>query len=1411
MTDSAPAPINGERKGWLARQSVARKIVFGIGAAFAMLLLLVGAGLLWVDSDSGHRFLARQVGGLEFENGLEIDVGRIEGSVYGEMTVHDLTLSDPKGTFLVIPQAQVDWRPFAYLRSHIDIKSLTADLATLQRVPEFKPTPPTNDPLLPDLDIDVGEFRIGQLVAERPVAGQRQVAAIDGTAHIADRRAQVTLNAVTVAGGGNDGGDRLALVLDAVPEQNKLDLKLDLRAPESGVLAALAGLSEPLTLRIAGKGDWAAWNGRADADYGTGELARLALQARGGTFTVSGPMQLGRLFEGPTAALLGPETLLDLKGTLADRRVDLLGNASSEAFRLNTKGIVDLSDNSFDGLQLGFALLQPSTLAENLQGRGLRALLELDGAFATPTVDYTINADRLQLDDMGLEQLRASGKAVVDADAIMIPLKAQVARITGLDTVAGGRLDNVTLAGDLAVDWPRILSDNMRIRSDRIDAGLILLADASKGFYSGAIDGKINNYRIESVGIFNLETNADLESSGNAGFALRGKLRARSTSLFSDGVRAFLGGDLVAAGDVLYGTDGIFRFSNLRLTAPDVRVTGGSGTYAPDGKLALTADGVTDKYGPVGVKLAGTMDDIRATVTASRPGLGIGLANLEADIVTAPGGYRLDARGQTDYGPLTADVSLGMGKQLTLGINSADLAGIAFTGSLTQTAAGPFKGRLVADGRGVNGIARLDASGKFQQALVNLRARDTTLPGPAQLSVGSAIIDARVILYDQPQVIADAQINRTSFNGTDINAARAKIDYRGGKGKAQLVAEGVRGVPFRIAANADLQPKLWRAALTGRVRGIDFKTTSPARIIPSAKGYELLPTKVDFGRGSARLAGTYGQGLKIQSRLDALDLAIANAFYPTLGVNGRATGSLDFEQPTLNAFPRADARLSIARFTRTTSASVSQPVDVNFVGKLLPDGGEARAVLRQRGAVIGRMVASLRPLPPGAGTWTKRLLSAPLGGGIRYNGPADTLFSFTGLSDQSLSGSIGMAADFTGRVEQPQLAGIVRGKGLTYENQTYGTRLTGMALAGKFEGSRLEIEQLTAAAGKGTIKASGYASIAGAEGYPMDIDIAMANAQLSRSGALAMAATGNVKLTKTAGQTALLSGDISMPESRYQLTRQGAAQVPELSGVRFKPPRGPARITGNEPAEPSPGLLALVRLDLGVKANERLYVSGMGLESEWRADLRITGTSAEPRIVGPVQLIRGTLDFAGRSFELTEGRIGFTGGKTFDPTITMVATETVEDVQVNVNVTGRAFDPNIVFSSVPGLPQDEILARILFGSSIGNLSAVQAVQLAASLNSLRGTGGGLNPLGKLRSATGIDRLRILGADETQGRGTALAAGQYITDDVYIEFITDARGYTATQLEISLTPTLSILSQTGGSGQTDINVQYRKNF
>src|SRR3546814_10188297 len=109
---------------------------------------------------------------------------------------------------------------------------------------------------------------------------------------------------------------------------------------------------------------------------------------------------------------------------------------------------------------------------------------------------------------------------------------------------------------------------------------------------------------------------------------------------------------------------------------------------------------------------------------------------------------------------------------------------------------------------------------------------------------------------------------------------------------------------------------------------------------------------------------------------------------------------------------------------------------------------------------------------------------------------------------------------------------------------------------------------------------------------------------------------------------------------------------------------------------------------------------------------------------------------------LFRSRNRYTGAREINPTLDLSGSSDIEGVTTILTVTGRAFDPQISFTSNPALPQAEVVARILFGSSVANLSAIQAVQLASSLHALRGGGGGLHPLGTLRSAPGIDRSEV---------------------------------------------------------------------
>ena len=188
----------------------------------------------------------------------------------------------------------------------------------------------------------------------------------------------------------------------------------------------------------------------------------------------------------------------------------------------------------------------------------------------------------------------------------------------------------------------------------------------------------------------------------------------------------------------------------------------------------------------------------------------------------------------------------------------------------------------------------------------------------------------------------------------------------------------------------------------------------------------------------------------------------------------------------------------------------------------------------------------------------------------------------------------------------------------------------------------------------------------------------------------------------------------------------------------------------------------------------------------------------------------GNYEFAGKRFTLTRGRIGFDGSAPPDPQLDIAASADLSGTNATVTVRGSALRPEIVFSSVPAMPEEELLARVLFGSSVSQISAPEALQLGAAVASLHG-GGGLDPINKLRSAIGLDRLRIVSADAALGRQTGVAAGKYLGRRFYAEVVTDGRGYSATNLEFRVTSWLSLLGSVSTVGRQSVNARVSHDY
>ena len=1379
-----------------------------IGCIVLALLLIVAAIVFGLNTAPGRSFLVGRIAGFESASGLHASVGRIEGSLYGRMTLVNLTVYDTKGAFLTAPAVTVDWRPFAYLHKQVDLRELSANTITLARLPVMKPVPSDpNAPLLPDIDVSVGRLAIDRFVVEPPVTGKRHIVSLNGSAEIADGRATIDANAAATIAPGVAGGDRLVLKLDAVPDKNRLILDAKLTAPAGGLVDSYARLGKPIALSIGGRGDWASWQGRANGTLAGQPLADFAINAQSGTFYVKGSTQPGLVLTGPAARLVEPALSLDLIAKLAERRIDARLAARSSALAVDAQGLIDLGQSRFTNLRVDADLLKPGAIADNVVGRDVHAQLLLDGPFATPLVDYRLRATAIGFGATLVEGLAAQGRARIDSDRILVPIAATAKRVSGLNAAAGGLLTNLRINGDLAYSGGRVLSDNLKLRSDRIDATAIIVADIAKGTYTGALKGRVNDYQVDGLGRINIVTDAHLITGPKGGFGIKGRVRVETRRLDNASVRDFLGGNAIVTADVGFTPEGVATVQNLRVAAPQFRVTDGGGSYRQDGRIDFRAVGNSAKYGPVAVTATGTVAKPVVKLRAARPNVGIQLSDVEAELVGTAQGYQVRANGGSPYGPFSADLLVRTAKgPLAIDIHAARFAGIDFAGNIVQTRAGPFAGVLRANGSGFDGTVSLAAAGSVQRADVVARANSARLPSDPPVTIQSGIVRATALLYPAgPSVTADARLINVRRDTLVLDNAQVRVRYQNGRGEIGLVTSGQSGVPFNVALQAALAPDRIRVNATGAANGIPFRLAAPAEIVRAGGGWRLSPATVVLPQGQVRLAGRYGTATELQAQLDNLDLSIAQAFVPGLGLGGKASGTLNFTLPAGGGFPSGQARLDVTRFTRTGVATVSEPVDIAFLGTLSNTGGDARALIRRGGAVVGRMQARLAPIPGGA-SWSSRLMAAPLSGGIRYNGPAEVLWGLTGITGQEISGPIAIAADFGGRVNQPSLTGVIRANALAYENEIYGTRITNIALQGRFTQSRFEIASLTGKAGSGTLSAKGYVGFDAAGGYPIDIAATLDKAQLARSDALAATVSGTVNVTNSKAAGALIKADLRLPEVRYEIIRQGAAEVAELEGVRRK---GAPPVSGATEAAAVPSIW---KLDMRIRAENQLYVSGMGLESEWSTDLRIGGTSGAPVVSGRLDIVRGTYSFAGRRLDISSGTVTFRGGALTDPDINIVASTTVESVTATVTIGGTGQHPQIVFSSTPALAQDEVLSRLLFGASVTSLSPTQAIQLASALNSLRGSGGGgLNPLGKLRSASGISRLRVLGADKTAGRGTSLAAGQYISKNIYVEIITDARGFTATQLQVGISKALSILSQTSSFGGSNVTVKYSKDY
>jgi translocation and assembly module TamB len=1390
MTETAIDTGSEELPRRRLRQDWARRLLNELLALFIALLFLLAGLLVLLDSAPGHRFIVDQLSRMESQSGLRIRIGRIDGSIFGKSQLRNVSVSDARGVFLTSPNIKLDWTPGAWLEHKLYVDSMTAERVSLIRLPGLKPTT-RKGPILPGFDIHVGELRIDRLDIGPQVGGKARSGSVRGKADVNHGRALVELQSVL-----NNGGDRIAFHLDAEPDRNKFDLFARVIAPADGFIPALIGSKRDLSLIIDGKGSWTRWRGAAALDLSGKPTARLALGVDSGRYRLQGQWAPAQFMTGKFQRLTYPLVTIRGDATLKDRLLEGQLSASSPELRAVAMGTLDLGANHYRGMRLGIDLLKPRALFPNMTGKSVRMVWTLDGPFATADYSYRLTSDFVQFDDTGFTGLHAEGRGRLSPWPMRVPIRLAAKAITGVGDVAGAMLANPQIEGWLQITPKLVRGDDLKLTSAKWNGKLSVLIDLVTGRFDVLLSGQMKRYLIPGLGLVDVVTDLHVvPGPNNQGSHVVGTAKAWVRRLDNSFFQSLTGGLPSLTTNLERGQDGIVHFINLQVYSPKLRLTG-SGVRFKDGTFHIDASGRQAKYGPLRMTLDGHIDRPKLNIFLPRPNDTLGLSNVHLALDPTPAGYNYRANGGSRLGPFTSagQILLPHNASTVIAVASLDAGGAHASGNLRSDPGG-FTGRLTLANGTLGGTLDFSPAGEAQRIDAHVTAANASFPGAFSVRTGRA--DGTIILADDRTTL-EGSVDARGLSAGAVVLARltANAHLVNGVGQVRAAFAGRRGAAFAFSTLADISPDTIRLTGSGRVEREPLVLKQAAVLTRSGDGWSLAPTSISFAGGNATVSGRSGSAPEVHAQLGAMPLGVLDLFWPNLNLSGSATGRLDYAWKS-NRTGRLD--LKVHGLSRAGLVLASKPIDVAVAAMV--NGGQAglRAVAASDGAIVGRAQAKFAPL--GGGSLMAELMNAPLFAQLRYVGPADTLWRLTGSEVIDMSGPLAVGADITGKAADPQIRGSLRTANGRLESQVTGMVIDHVASQARFSGSQLIFSQISGnTVNGGSITGSGSVTFAGGKTL-LNLAFNANQALLLNRDDVAARVTGPLQV-KSDANGGVISGDLRLNKGRFQLGRaSAAATVPQLN----------VHETGLDEEDVIPAT-ALHPWKLNLKlAGSDLQVTGLGINSRWTTNLQIGGLADEPRFTGRADLVQGNYDFAGRIFRLDRGIIRFQGESPPDPRLDIHAVADVQSLNASVTVGGTGLKPEITFASVPAMPQDELLSRILFGTSITNLSAPEALQLASAVAAFQSGKGSLDPINALRRAIGLDRLRIVPADVATGQKTAIGAGKYITRKLFVEVVTDGQGYSATQVEYQMTRWLSLLSTVSTIGRSSASVRVSKDY
>ncbi len=396
------------------------------------------------------------------------------------------------------------------------------------------------------------------------------------------------------------------------------------------------------------------------------------------------------------------------------------------------------------------------------------------------------------------------------------------------------------------------------------------------------------------------------------------------------------------------------------------------------------------------------------------------------------------------------------------------------------------------------------------------------------------------------------------------------------------------------------------------------------------------------------------------------------------------------------------------------------------------------------------------------------------------------------------SGQVKLDINARGDRAHPNIQGQVRVMDAAF--QVPWSPLGAEKVNGEFavRGSRVDITQLRAETGGGTLSAQGF--ITCEPGVQFNLGLA----------------ADNVRIRYPQGVRALLNGKLALTGTPQSARLNGQVLVNRLSFTKSFDLAGLVdQFTGQSSPTPSPGFAENLKLDVGIKSADDVNLVSSKLSLQGSADLRVRGTAAEPVILGRANLTGGEVFFLSHRYEVQSGVFDFANPVRTEPTVNLTVTTTVDQYNLSLNFVGPIDRLRTTYTSDPALPPVDIINLLAFGKTTEATAASPSTPAGLGAQSLLAQGLSSQVSSQVEKLAGISHLSLdpLLGGNGQKPGARLAIQQRVTKNLLFTFGTDVtsiQGQTI-QVEYQFSRKWSVSVVRDQNGGVAVDTRMHKTF